>query len=243
MPVAEALIVGGAVHGGVAAARRAVRAGQKYKLADCLQETTLEFVRTAGVNVPDITDTTDALVLLGEAVENGDIKIRWKDYPGPREALAACHRFVDAALVQILQREAEIGYKLVEAEIEYGDALPFKFIGRIDAQLKNNDVRELKTSGTRRAPDFWASFQLRSQVLPLWAAEDPFSLSLVQMVKNTTVDVRLFHLPVTDGQMIAARRMLIDVADGISSAYFPARPGYWCDFPELHQTPTFVSAA
>ena len=156
-----------------------------------------------------------------------------------REALNHPAAVAEATLPLLIEREAKIGWKVLEADVDCADHLPFPFRARIDAQLANGVINDVKTASKREAPDWYTVFKMQLYALPLWQAGESFGLEIAQITKTKMPGLWHYRCDVTDRQMEDARIQLLQAAEDIHNGIFRRRPSRFCDYN--HDLGKFIS--
>jgi hypothetical protein len=236
-PVGIALPIGSAVHKGV----EHLRAGKSVE--EALELAGEHFDKQVSVAVDEETGT-ELIIDLGKDHQSlGDAK---------DQALALA-RF---ALPKIAAVDAERGllaaeYDLLSLPEEVRRAAwPFDMHGRIDALYGDTETGiptamvDLKTSSKRAAPDNFASIQFAIYGYYFHLTGNPIRLGADVVTKKKVPDFDTYWLGqngvVSDIEYAGIRRIVLDVAAGISRGNFPARPSFYCAYD--HGLPSFSVA-
>lgn len=218
-----ALPMGGAVHHGVAEARRARMLDPEVPLLPAVfGDLAVEHYRQA-------LELRDA--------DTWEVGSKYADLHEPEGKVAEVTATAVAGLVL-----KERGIVAVEEAIDFGDTFPFPLKGYADVVLLREDgteqIRELKTANDLRLPSQSNAIQLALYGLPRHRRGELVRMGLDTVTKARRPEVRSLELAISAGEFEGVHRLVMAVAEGISAGRFEPRPGL-LDCRYRHDLPRF----
>jgi hypothetical protein len=240
----HALFVGGFVHNAIQVGRLRIRAGKQWAIDECLEFAIPMLASGVKGYRTEIVELADGTLEWDERepdTEPGNLDLgNFAD----AEAMARfCVTMTKAAVPQVLADEAQVGILAIEEYVDFDGVFPFAFSGKLDVQLANYRIRDVKTTGSydeHKTPGTDTTIQLASYVMPWWwAGQEIPPTDAVTIAKMGKHDARIHPYQMTAEEVSAARDEIITVASMISAGYFPEGYGFYGSHDFIHATPNY----
>lgn len=225
------LVIGSAIHEGLAHGRRALRANQRVPVGELMEAVAEAFDhslegRTRQGEMP----AQPPELKLGKSDKSwGDVK----------DQAIATARFT---VQRVLEAEALHQVTAIEAEITMHGVFPFPFSAYADRMLDDESwdsfghIGDDKSAGKDEPPDVWTAWQVTTYSLPFWLAGELVDVGVNQHIKTKVPNVHLWNEPgysfrPTADQHRAVYDMIVRSAERVSAGRFEPGPHpYGCDY-------------